>query len=98
MNFFYKLNYVMNYTLSINYKIYVNELIDMIFNHTSKNYIFGKRARQIGQNLYNQGGVDSLFICMNMIVDKMTNEYSNEYLGSLRELEFCWTGLGDFQA
>ena len=78
---------------SINYRFYTSELIDMIYNPDS--VTFGLRARRIGEELHKKGGSDALFICMNMMVDELLTEYSKDYLGCLRELEFCWSGISD---
>ena len=83
---------------TINYSRYVDELIDMMYSGDCQP-IFGSRARQIGKELVAAGGGKALFTCMEMLTDELSSEYSSEYLGSLRELEFCWNGLDDsFQA
>jgi hypothetical protein len=84
----------------IDYSKYIRELIDMMFPLNSQGVIFGKRAREIGEELVALGGANALFNTMNIMVAKMQEEeYSDEFLSRLRELEFCWSGISeDFQA
>jgi len=80
----------------INYSKYVEELIDMIFviNYDNlNNQIFGKRARDIGIELVSQGGGNALFICIDMMIEKIQNEYDKMYIRDIIELELCWDGL-----
>jgi len=86
-------------TTPINYRAYVDELINMMFSgQTEEGGVFGRRAKDIGKELNSLGGGDALHKCMNMLVDNLSNEYSTEYLSYLHELEFAFSGISnDFQ-
>ena len=88
------------------YKKYVDEIINMIFKNDSDYYDydydnqFDKRCNKIGHQIYNLYGYKGLYITTELVQQElMENEYSNEYIGYLRELEFAFSNICDeFQA
>ena len=58
-------------------------------------YFKDSRAHEIGKNLYKLGGIDALFYVLNVL----QIELFPKYRGSLRELEFRFSGIDPrFQA
>lgn len=55
---------------------------------------FGKEGHKLGKEIYAVGGANSLFAVMRLVEQELLNcEYSNSYLGDLRNLEVSWTGI-----
>ena len=77
----------------INYRKYSDEIINMMFNSGNLNsdeYFFN-RCNKIGKEIVKiSGNGKALFTVMNILVDKLSNEYSNEYLGALRIVEVAF--------
>lgn len=88
---------------NVNYGPYVKEIIDMIYNNNDFSYnriVFSKNGHLIGKKIYKIGGYKALYIVMDLVYQELIDlEYSNQYLGDLRELEFSFNGICDeFQA
>jgi hypothetical protein len=83
----------------MSYKQYVNEIINMIF--SNKEYlcdriVFGEKGHKIGKAIYAIGGYKGLYIVMDLVQQELLEcEYSSEYLSTLRELEFSFSGICD---
>jgi hypothetical protein len=79
----------------INYEKYTNEIINMMFNSDDLNsdeYFFNK-CNKIGKEIVTiSGNGKNLFTLMDILVDKLSNEYSSEYLGALRLVEVAFNG------
>lgn len=74
-------------TLHIDYKLYVNKIIELLLNPTC----FNKSCNKIKQEIYNKTGNPGLYKLINMVEDELLNcEYSNAYLGSLRQIELIF--------
>lgn len=59
------------------------------------------KARKIGTDLYKLGGDHLLHNVMNQLVDIVSTKINNgeEWLVfDLRQLEFCWNNIGNWQA
>ena len=69
-------------------------LTDIIFSLDESESLSGKDARIIGEELYKTGGTDYLFITMELL----TKELSSHNYSYLRELEWTWNGIGEYQA
>jgi hypothetical protein len=69
-------------------------LTDIIFSLDESDSLSGEMCRKIGEELYNTGGTDYLFITMRLL----TEELSDYNRGYLREIEWCWNGIGEYQA
>jgi hypothetical protein len=87
----------------VNYKIYVDEIIDIMHDNTDFSYnriVFQGKGNKIGKEIYKVGGYKGLFIVMELVQKVLIeNGYSDEYLTDLRELEFSFNGICDeFQA
>ncbi len=58
-------------------------------------------ARKIGKDLYKMGGTNLLHNVMNRLVNIVNVKIENgeDWLAyDLRQLEFCWNNIGDWQA
>lgn len=85
------------------YERYIEEIIDMMFSNNDFSYdrvVFRKRGCEIGKEIYKKGGYKGLFAVMDLLVERLKEaDYSNAYLGDLRELECSWSGIcEEFQA
>lgn len=84
------------------YEKYIEEIIDMMFansDFTHKRIVFSTRGREIGEEIYKLGGYRSLFAVMNILLETLQERDYHDYLGDLRELECCWSGIcEEFQA
>lgn len=85
------------------YSQYIEEIIDMMFSNNDFSYnriVFSKRGHKIGEEIYKIGGYRGLFTVMDLLVERLKEaDYSNTYLGDLRELECSWSGIcEEFQA
>lgn len=85
------------------YKKYVDEIIGMIFrndNNYDYDNQFHEKWNKIGHQIYDLHGYKGLYITTELIQHElMENEYSNEYMGYLRDLEFAFSGICiEFQA
>jgi hypothetical protein len=84
-------------TETINYKRFVDRIIEMIFGNNNMRYdrdTFGKEGNKLGREIYAVGGANGLFAVMRVVEQELLDcEYSNEYLGDLRNLEVSWTGI-----
>jgi hypothetical protein len=59
------------------------------------------RARELGVQLYKAGGVHKLHDTMNALVtllDERLQKGEDWYVFDLRQLEFCWDGIGSWKA
>lgn len=79
----------------MNYLKYADEIINMMFNCDDLNsdeYFFN-RCNKIGKEIVTiSGSGKALFIVMDILIDKLSNEYSNDYLGALRIVEVAFNG------
>jgi hypothetical protein len=75
-------------------KTAVNLLTDIIFSLDESESLSGEDAIIIGEELYKTGGTDYLFITMRLL----TEELSSHNQCYLRQLEWCWNGIGEYQA
>jgi len=85
------------------YDKYVDEIINIMFGNGDFSYdriVFKDKGYKIGEEIYKIGGYKGLFIVMDILVEKLKeSDYSNKYLGDLRELECSWSGIcEEFQA
>jgi hypothetical protein len=70
---------------------YKDQLLYIILNENDNLYENGK---SLGEKIYRYGGSKALFTTMNLLLNEiMENEYSDEYLESLRLLEFSWNNI-----
>lgn len=80
-----------------NYRRFANRIIEMIYGNDNMRYdrdTFGKEGNKLGREIYAIGGYSGLFAVMNIVEQELLDgEYSNEYLGDLRNLEVSWTGI-----
>lgn len=76
---------------------YVNEIINIIFRDNNEECdTLMVRGKEIGKEIYKTSGYKGLYILMDVLVEELTqNEYSSEYLTSLRELECSFNGICD---
>lgn len=91
---------------------WVHELLELIDANSSHDvddrYVFltengtpNKRARQIGMLIYAEGGTHLMFDIMEILQDEVNDRISQgrDWLAcDLRQLEFCWNGIGDWMA
>ena len=84
--------------VSINYKMYADEIINMMFKSSDLNsdeYFFN-RCNKIGREIVKiSGSGKALFTVMDILVNELSNEYSDSYLGALRLVECSWNGISD---
>lgn len=83
------------------YEKYIEEIIYMMYisNFSYDEAIFGKRGREIGEEIFEMEGYKGLFKAMELLTDTLQSRGYYNYLGSLRELEWCWSGIcEEFQA
>lgn len=85
------------------YNRFIEEIIDMMFGNSDfscNRVVFAKRGRELGEEIYKIGGYRGLFAVMDLLVERLKEaDYSNTYLGDLRELECSWSGIcEEFQA
>lgn len=85
------------------YNSFIAEIIDIMYGNSDFSYnrmVFAKRGREIGEEIYKIGGYNGLFVVMDLLVERLKeSDYSNHYLGDLRELECSWSDICDeFQA
>jgi hypothetical protein len=85
------------------YNRFIEEIIDMMFGNSDYSYdriVFAERGRVIGEEIYKIGGYKGLFAVMGLLVERLKEaDYSNQYMGDLRELECCFNGIcEEFQA
>lgn len=85
------------------YNKYIEEIIDLMFSNSDFSYdriVFAKRGHKIGEEIYKIGGYKGLFTVMELLVERLKEaDYSNVYLGDLRELECSFNGIcEEFQA
>jgi hypothetical protein len=85
------------------YNKFIEEIIDMMFSNRDYSYnriVFRERGRKIGEEIYEISGYRGLFAVMDILVERLKEaDYSNTYLGDLRELECSWSGIcEEFQA
>lgn len=85
------------YRNNINYKKYVNQLINIMYDYDTR---FQIRVRRIGIELNNLGGSQALFKALQVLIDELNQlNYTDDYLSYLREIEFAWSNINDnFQA
>jgi hypothetical protein len=80
---------------------YIKELYKMIKNNNKfgeSRIVFGKKAVDIGNKIFNEYGADGMFDTMRILCDTILyNEsvHQSEYLTDLRELECKWSGITD---
>ena len=82
----------------MSYKVYVDKLINMMYGNNDFGYnriVFGETGKEIGKEIHRNYGYKGLFMVMNMLVEELTSEYNNSFLGDLRELEVCFDGICD---
>jgi hypothetical protein len=86
------------------YKNHVDKLIELIYlKHSvddSNNLEFGDRCHLIGKEIYTLYGYQGLFSVICIVQENLIDMgYTDNYLVSLRELEFSFSGICDeFQA
>lgn len=81
-------------TTTINYRRFVDRIIEMIFGSNDHDDSFQKEGNKLGREIYAVGGANGLFAVMRVVEQEIMNcEYSNNYLGKLRELEWSWSGI-----
>ena len=82
---------------TVSYKQFVDRIIEMMYGNNNMRYdidIFKKEGNKIGKEIYKVGGANGLFDVMHLVEQEFLNcEYSNEYLGVLREIEWSWCGI-----
>jgi hypothetical protein len=90
----------------------INDLKSMICKYPIKRsndrYVFvdengipRERPRAIGSRLYDEGGDAYLYFVMNELLSFVTFEIEkgNDWMEfDLRQLEFCWNGIGEWMA
>ena len=83
----------------INYKIFVDRILNLIYGNNNFGYdriVFAEEGHIIGKEIYSLLGYRGLFSVINLVQQELLDcEYSNEYLGDLRELECSWSGIFD---
>ena len=83
----------------INYKIFVDEIISMIYRNDNLNYdrdSFQEKGNKLGREIYAISGYHGLFLVMNLVQQELLDcEYSTEYIGDLRHLEWSFNGICD---
>ena len=81
----------------VNYKQFVDRIIDMIYGNNSIRYdsiLFQNAGNKLGKEIYAIGGYKALFYVMNLLEQELLNcEYSNSCMGTLREIEWSWHGI-----
>jgi hypothetical protein len=82
---------------TVNYKRFSDKIIEMIFGINNLRYdhlSFQKESNKLGKEIYSIGGYHALFTVMNLVEQEILDcEYSNEYLGLLREIEWSFNGI-----
>lgn len=99
----YFLNVMTNDTKTINYKMFSDRIIEMIYVNNNTLYdrdTFGKEGHGLGKEIYRVGGADGLFAVIRLVEQELLDcEYSNQYLSDLRNLEWSFNGIcEEFQA
>jgi hypothetical protein len=80
-------------TSNINYKHFVNQIIELLYNNDSSES-FNEISKNIGKEIYNINGYRGLYKVMNMVEEELLHcDYSNSYLSNIRELEVTWSGI-----
>jgi hypothetical protein len=85
------------------------ELKQIMNDYPAKNeddrYVFLKsngdpkgRPRELGMLLYSIGGDALLHKVMNDLVVYIDSQADDKYAHDLRQLEFCWNGIGEWMA
>lgn len=77
------------------YKVYVDEIINMIFrNDDHDDIIFEKKSHDIGLEIYKMNGYKGLYIFMDFLSQELLeSEFSNEYLSYITKLENSFNGI-----
>jgi len=82
---------------TFNYKLFANRIIEMIYGSNNISYdrdTFGRDGNKLGREIYAIGGANGLFTVMRLVEQELlVCEYSSEYLGDLRTLEWSWNGI-----
>jgi hypothetical protein len=85
-------------TINYNYKQFADRIIEMIFENNMRydHVSFQNTGNKLGREIYAVGGANGLFSVMRVVEQELLDyEYSNSYLGKLRELEVSWHGICD---
>lgn len=72
---------------------YKDDLLNIILSNNDSS--FSSNGHNLGLKIYKLGGSKALYSTMNLLLDELSNEYSNEYLEHLRLLEFSWNNICD---
>jgi hypothetical protein len=56
------------------------------------------RARQLGEYLHEEGGDKLMTDVMRILQDKVSTRGKEWMTFDLRQLEFCWNGIGEWMA
>jgi hypothetical protein len=82
-----------------NYKQFADKIIEMIFGTNNLRYdleSFQNTSNKLGKEIYAIGGYNALFTVMNLVEQELLDcEYSSEYLGLLRDIEWSFNGICD---
>jgi hypothetical protein len=84
--------------MTCKHKQFVDQIINMIFSNEDsfERIAFAEKSHKIGKDIYAISGYKGLYIVMDLVQQELVEcEYSDEYLGTLRELEFAFSGICD---
>ena len=78
---------------SIDYTPFVNRIITLLLN-SNFDESFNEQGNKIGRDIYSISGCRGLYKVMSLVDEELLNcEYSNSFLGGLRNLEVSWSGI-----